>query len=92
MPDFENPCFRETMNNKEKQREPSDLMQLLARIEACLPENPYPESVFPMTEEEYVKVIPDPRTRTAISGFMGRFVFEVTKRRFIEALKDEFEC
>ena len=71
---------------------PSELMRLLARIEACFPENPYPKSVFPMTEDEYVKEIPDPHTRTAISGFMGRFVFEATKRRFLEAIKDEFEC
>ena len=71
---------------------PSELMRLLARIEACFPENPYSKSVFPMTEDEYVKEIPDPHTRTAISGFMGRFVFEATKRRFLKAIKDEFEC
>ncbi|KAF0148764.1 MAG: hypothetical protein FD143_2846 [Ignavibacteria bacterium] len=65
--------------------------EILKRIENCLPENPYPESVFPMTEDEYVEAIPDPHKRTAISGFMGRYVFEATKRRFIESIKEEFE-
>lgn len=65
--------------------------ELLKRIESCFPENPYPESIFPMTEKEYVKEIPDSHKRTAISGFMGRYVFEATRRRFLNAIKDEFE-
>jgi len=36
------------------------------------PRNPYPEKIFPMKDEEYVKIVPDPRTRTALSGCLGR--------------------
>ena len=41
------------------------------------PENPYPESIFPMTIEEYVDAVPDPKLRTAISGCMARFGWKV---------------
>jgi hypothetical protein len=37
-----------------------------------LPQCPWPESVWPMTEEEYVRAVPDPNLRTAISGFLMR--------------------
>ena len=67
------------------------IADILKRIEDCFPENPYPESIFPMTEDEYIKFIPDPHNRTAVSGCVGRFVFEATKRRFLEAIKNEFE-
>ena len=40
------------------------------------PENPYPESVFPMKEERYAEVVPDPHTRTALSGCLGRGFWE----------------
>ena len=37
-----------------------------------LPGNPYPEDVFTMNNERYVKAVPDPALRTAISGFLMR--------------------
>lgn len=36
------------------------------------PENPYPETVFPMHLDEYIEIVPNPRTRTALSGCLGR--------------------
>lgn len=36
------------------------------------PECPWPEDVWPMTEEQYVAAIPDPNLRTALSGFLMR--------------------
>jgi len=36
------------------------------------PQNPYPENIFPATIEDIIKTIPDPKTRTAISGSYGR--------------------
>ena len=50
------------------------------------PECPYPESVFPMTEAEYVLAIPDPKLRTAISGFAGRIFWNLASEAIWEAL------
>lgn len=36
------------------------------------PQNPYPEDIFPMTRPEYAHVVPEPHTRTALSGMLGR--------------------
>ena len=41
------------------------------------PENPYPADLFPMTVEEYVAAIPDKKLRTAISGCIGRWAWDV---------------
>ena len=49
------------------------------------PENPYPESVFTMTEEEYIEVIPDKHLRTRISGFMARFGWDRADEAIYEA-------
>ena len=56
------------------------------------PKNPYPESVFPMTDEEYIKAIPDPVLRTAISGYSGRWVFEMASRMFYKAWREHEEA
>ena len=58
---------------------------------AWWPENPYPEEIFPMTVEEYVKAIPDGTLRTAISGCMARFGWEVADRNFWKAYQDNVE-
>lgn len=55
------------------------------------PKNPYPKSVFPMTDDEYIKAIPDPVLRTAISGYSGRWVFEMADRMFYKAWKEHEE-
>lgn len=56
------------------------------------PENPYPEDIFPMTVDEYIAVIPDPKTRTAVSGHMARFGWLVAEKmiweRVLSALDD----
>jgi hypothetical protein len=38
---------------------------------------PWPESVWAMTDEDYVKAIPDEKLRTAISGFLMRKGWEL---------------
>ena len=53
------------------------------------PENPYPESVFPMTTEEYVKVVPDEDKRIAISGHLGRLFWNLASKLILEAWRLE---
>ena len=36
------------------------------------PDCPYPEKIFPMKEDRYLEIVPDPHTRTALSGMLGR--------------------
>ena len=45
---------------------------------------PWPKEIWPMTDEEYVKAVPDPRTRTAISGFLMRLGWEAYERHLTE--------
>ena len=65
--------------------------ELLKRIKNCIPPNPYPEWLFPMTSQDYVIAIPDPKTRTAVSGFIGRWAYDVAKKTILEAIEDELE-
>ena len=53
------------------------------------PQCPYPESVFPMTSDEYVRAVPDPKLRTAISGSLGRLFWELCEQRIFNALKEK---
>jgi len=53
------------------------------------PECPYPESIFPMTDDEYVAVIPDPKTRTAVSGYLGRLFWNLASEMIFKAMKEE---
>ena len=76
------------MKLSKKQQEIADILK---RIETCLPENPYPEQFFPMTTEDYVKAIPDNKLRTAVSGCIARWQFDVAKRMILKAIKDELE-
>lgn len=59
------------------------------------PRNPYPENVFPMKTEEYVKAVPDPHLRAAISGCLGRHFWQLCEeeiwRRWCEFLDDNEE-
>lgn len=50
------------------------------------PKNPYPKSVFVMTIDEYAKTVPNPKTRTAISGCLGRMFFETISDDLFERL------
>lgn len=50
------------------------------------PTCPYPEDVFPMTDKEYVKAVPDPKLRTAISGFLMREGWRVAEGQVYDAM------
>jgi hypothetical protein len=65
--------------------------KIIKRIKSVMPENPYPEIIFPMTTKDYAKAIPDPMTRTAISGCIGRWAFDMTKKYILDKLIEEFE-
>ena len=55
------------------------------------PENPYPESVFPMTTSEYLAAIPDPVLRTRISGYCGRVFWDLAERTIFDAMEESRE-
>jgi len=55
------------------------------------PENPYPESIFPMTTKDYVIAIPDPKLRTAVSGCNGRFFWNLASKMIWESLKEHLK-
>jgi len=50
------------------------------------PDNPYPDDVFPMTIDEYVKLVPDEQQRTAISGCLGRLFWDLASQAIHEAM------
>lgn len=54
------------------------------------PKNPYPESVFPMPRDEYQIIVPDPRTRTALSGMLGRLFWNIASEAIWDAMQDEY--
>jgi hypothetical protein len=66
----------------------SDREQLLADLEANLP---WPADIWPMTDEEYAQAVPDPHTRTAVSGFLMREGWRLCAKRIDELMKDA-EC
>ena len=41
------------------------------------PRNPYPESIFTMSEEQYPEIVPDPKLRTTLSGMLGRRFWDI---------------
>ena len=49
------------------------------------PKNPYPESIFPMTESKYADIVPSPELRTALSGMLGRRFWEIASDDIWEA-------
>jgi len=49
---------------------------------------PWPESIWPMTDDEYVKAVPDPILRTAISGYLMRCGWELFRKAAIEEIED----
>jgi hypothetical protein len=55
------------------------------------PKNPYPEWMFPMTDEEYIDILPDPMTRTAVSGYSGRWAWQVAETEIWERLTEHLE-
>jgi hypothetical protein len=55
------------------------------------PRCPYPESVFPMPREEYENVVPDPNTRTALSGMLGREFWGLASDAIWDALQNHLQ-
>ena len=55
------------------------------------PENPYPESIFPMPEEQYLEIVPDPEERTALSGMLGRQFWDIASEAIWAAMLELFE-
>ena len=45
---------------------------------------PWPESVWPMTDAEYVKAVPDDNLRTGISGYLMRAGWTIA----VDAMKE----
>ncbi len=64
---------------------------VISRIVENIPPNPYPVKLFPMTVEDYVRAIPDPTLRTAVSGSIGRWAYDVASEAIVRALRKEFE-
>ena len=52
------------------------------------PECPWPAEVWPMTQEDYIAAVPDPKLRTAISGFLMRRGWELCEEDILRSLKD----
>jgi hypothetical protein len=50
------------------------------------PQNPYPETIFPMKAEEYPAVVPDPHQRTALSGMLGREFWDIASESILAEL------
>ena len=55
------------------------------------PQNPYPKSVFPMPEEEYPKIVPNGKTRTALSGCLGRQFYGMATAACLEAIQKQID-
>ncbi|HUW46654.1 MAG TPA: hypothetical protein VMW50_12770 [Dehalococcoidia bacterium] len=53
------------------------------------PTNPYSETIFPMPREKYGEIVPDPKTRTALSGMLGREFWDIASRAIWEAYLDQ---
>ncbi len=51
------------------------------------PENPYPESVFRMTEAGYVESLPDKARRGAVSGYLRRMFWNRASNSIFEAMQ-----
>ena len=55
------------------------------------PKNPYPESIFPMPREKYPEIVPDPMTRTGLSGMLGREFWDIASKSIWDVLKEHLE-
>jgi hypothetical protein len=53
------------------------------------PQNPYPEDIFPMAREQYAEIVPDERTRTALTGCLGRIFWEIASECIWDAFLAE---
>ncbi len=58
----------------------------MSNIPYWWPRNPYPADIFPMTTEDYAEAIPDPKLRTAVSGCIARWQFDIASVTILENL------
>ena len=61
------------LNNKCENKKPS-----------WFPECPYPESLFTMTEKEFIEVLPNPLARSRVSGYLGRLFWNMCSNEIYE--------
>lgn len=55
------------------------------------PDNPYPETVFPMKRDQYSKIVPNERVRTALSGMLGREFWDIASETIWDAVEEQIE-
>lgn len=55
------------------------------------PKNPYPEDIFPMERKRYAEIVPDPNTRTALSGMLGREFWNIASELIFLAYKENLD-
>lgn len=51
------------------------------------PQNPYPNDIFVMPRSRYAEIVPDPMTRTALSGTLGREFWEIASDMIWDAMQ-----
>ena len=56
-----------------------------------MPQCSWPAEVWPMTREEYVKAVPNPDTRTAVSGYLMRLGWEAAIYQIEKMMREESE-
>ena len=61
------------------------------KIPYWFPRNPYPSDIFPMAIEEYPKVVPDDSQRTALSGCLGRWFWEMITEDILERMNRAYK-
>ena len=66
---------------------PLNARSIINRIREDAPENPYPESIFPATVEDYINLIPNDKNRTAISGLLGRMVWAKVYQSIMDSVE-----
>lgn len=54
---------------------------------AWWPQNPFPEDIFPMTIKDYVRLVPNPQLRTALTGCLGRLFWDIAATCIWEAMQ-----
>jgi hypothetical protein len=74
------------------QAEVKALKRALELVRERLAVCPWPESAWPMTEAEYIKAVPDPHQRTAISGAVMRWGWELAQTTVNEAIAEAEEA
>jgi hypothetical protein len=51
------------------------------------PQNPYPEAIFTKTKKDYSELVPEPDTRTALSGMLGREFWNIAEASIWNAIQ-----